>query len=304
MSADSDDADESPKCPVHGPADGESGEDEHVSYGSYLKVPELLSLQQPESEPPAHDELLFITIHQAYELWFKEVIYELCTIRERMNDADVYEAQRLLKRVVQIEDLLVDQIHILETMRPRDFLAFRSALEPASGFQSIQFREVEFLTGINRPEVLEFVELDDEQRDRLERRLEEPSLRTAFYELLQRRGYDVAIPEDGETPEGDERQKTLSALADLYADPQDQFHLYTLAETLVDHDQKLLLWRFHHVRVVERLISTKQGTGGSPGVEYLQSTLEHRAYPLLWEARGELKDEDFYGIDPLPDLDT
>jgi len=304
MTTDADDADETSECPVHGPADGDSEEGEHLSYGSYLKVPELLSLQQTESEPPAHDELLFITIHQAYELWFKEVIFELCSIRDRMDDEDIYEAQRLLKRVVQVEDLLIDQIHILETMRPRDFLAFRSALEPASGFQSIQFREVEFLTGVKRPEVLEFVEHDDEQRERLERRLDEPSLRTKFYELLERRGYDVAIPEDGEIPEGEQREKTIAALAELYADPQDQFHLYTLAETLVEHDQKLLLWRFHHVRVVERLISTKQGTGGSPGVDYLQSTLEHRAYPLLWEARGELEDENFYGVDPLSDLDS
>ena len=288
-------------CPVHGssePGDDAVPED-LVSYGSYLKIPELLDLQQPESDPPAHDEMLFIIIHQAYELWFKEVIFELLTIRERMDEEDVYEAQRLLQRVLKIEDLLVQQIHILETMQPRDFLAFRKALKPASGFQSIQFREVEFLTGIERPEVLEYVELTDEQRDRLERRLEEPSLRKTFFQLLDRLGFDVCVPEDDESLEGDDRKRTVEALLEIYGGPREHYHIYTLAESLVEHDQKLLLWRFHHVRVVERLIGTKQGTGGSPGVDYLQSTLENRAYPLLWEVRGELSDEEFYGIDPL-----
>ena len=286
-------------CPMHGGGGDQQAAEDLLSYGSYLKVPELLELQQPESDPPAHDELLFITIHQAYELWFKEIIFELSTVRERMDEQDVYEAQRLLQRVLKIEDLLVDQIHLLETMQPRDFLAFRAALRPASGFQSIQFREVEFMTGIRRPEVLEYVELTDDQRERLEGRLEEPSLRKSFYQLLRRLDFDVHVPEDEELPEGEERERTLEALLEIYSHPRDHYHIYQLAESLVEHDQKLLTWRFHHVRVVERLISTKTGTGGSPGVDYLQSTLDSRAYPLLWDVRGELSDEDFYGIDPL-----
>jgi len=294
------DNDETTGCPVHPSGDQDQPEaDDLISYGSYLKVPELLSLQQPESEPAAHDELLFITIHQAYELWFKEVIFELLTIRERMRKEDVYESQRLLQRVLKIEELLVDQIHLLETMQPRDFLAFRNALKPASGFQSIQFREVEFLTGIKRPEVLEYVELNDEQRDRLETRLEEPSLRETFFELLGDLGFEVTVPDGDETLEDEARETTVEALREIYAGPREHHHIYTLAESLVEHDQKLLMWRFHHVRVVERLIGTKSGTGGSPGVEYLESTLESRAYPLLWEVRGELSDEEFYGIDPL-----
>lgn len=299
----SDDADQPPsECPVHGdPPDADPDRDDLLSYGSYLKVPELRSLQQPESDPPAHDEHLFITIHQAYELWFKQVIYELSTIRERMQEEDVYEAHRLMDRVLTIEDLLVDQIHILETMQARDFLAFRKALKPASGFQSIQFREVEFMSGIERPEVLEFVELTDEQRERLETRLEEPSLRTSFYRLLEALDFDVHVPDGDEQLEGEAREQTLEALLDIYAQPRGHHHVYTLAESLVDHDQKLLTWRYHHVRVVERLIGTKSGTGGSPGVDYLESTLEHRAYPLLLEVRGQLSDEDFYGIDPLAD---
>ena len=295
--------DNASECPLH-TSDGDATEfdDEALSYGSYLNVPELTSLQNPESEPPAHDELLFITIHQAYELWFKEIIFELESIRSLMGEDDVYEASRLVERVIEIEELLVQQIHILETMRPRDFLAFRSALQPASGFQSIQFREVEFLSGIKRPEVLEYVEMDGDEEARLERRLEAPSLRHAFYTMLERLGFDVAIPDDDEFDE-EERERTLETLGDIYSHPRDHFHLYTLAENLVEHDQNILLWRYHHVRVVERLIGTKSGTGGSPGVEYLESTLEDRAYPLLWNVRGELSDEEFYGADPLSDLD-
>jgi len=299
----SEDADVPDGCPVHGSMDVDGAEDKDIlSYGSYLKIPDLLSLQQPESDPPAHDEHLFITIHQAYELWFKQIIFELLTVRDRMNEDDVYEAHRLMERVLKIMDLLIEQIHVLETMQPRDFLAFRAALKPASGFQSIQFREIEFLTGIKRPEVLQYIELDDEERERMETRLDEPGLRRTFFALLDCLDFDVAVPDVGEPLEGKDRDRTLAALATIYGHPRDHYHIYNLAEALVDHDQKLLLWRYHHVRVVERLISTKTGTGGSPGVEYLSSTLDTRAFPLLWEARGELSDEDFYGIDPLANL--
>ncbi|MFB6262681.1 MAG: tryptophan 2,3-dioxygenase [Bradymonadaceae bacterium] len=294
------DGDDISGCPAHGGSP--DGEGVTLSYGSYLKIPELLSLQNRESDPPAHDELLFITIHQAYELWFKEILFELETVRERMDQGDVYEATRLLDRVTAIDDLLVEQIHILETMRPRDFLAFRAALKPASGFQSIQFRELEFLTGIDRPDVLDYVELTDDQRDRLERRLDEPDLRDAFYRLLRRRGFDVALPPPDASTTGDDTRRTSETLADIYGHPRGHDRLYQLAESLVDHDQKLQLWRFHHVRVVERLISTKTGTGGSPGVDYLQSTLDQRAFPLLWSARGQLSDEEYYGDDPLAEI--
>ncbi len=271
------------------------GFNEGLTYNSYLKVPELLALQQYESEPPAHDELLFITIHQAYELWFKLILFELDSVIEAMKGDEIYEASRLLQRVLQIEKLLVSQIHILETMTPRDFLRFRAALNPASGFQSIQFREVEFVTGIRDPSLLKHIDQTDDDSRRLRERLESPSLRTHLYELLVRQGFEVGIPpEEGElTPEM--RTQNLEALWRLYRYPEANFHLYTLAESLVEHDQNILLWRFHHVRVVERLIGTKPGTGGSSGVEYLSSTLERRAYPVLWEVRGTLSDEEIYG---------
>lgn len=286
-------------CPF---TQGSSGGDElppageRLTYNSYLKVPQLLELQNFESSPPAHDELLFIIIHQAYELWFKLILFELDQVAEEMEKGEVYEAWRLLQRVLQIEKLLVQQIHVLETMTPSDFLKFRQALNPASGFQSIQFREVEFLTGIRDTSVMRHIDQTDQDHRRLTARLAEPSLRTRFYKLLQREGFDVVVPEEGEVLEGARREQTMAALESLYREPKERFHLYTLAESLVEHDQNILLWRFHHVRVVERLIGTKPGTGGSSGVEYLSSTLKKRAYPVLWEVRGRLYDDGVYGM--------
>ncbi len=283
-------------CPVaHTPRSDEEAR-ELLSYGSYLKVPELLELQQLESDPPAHDELLFIIIHQAYELWFKLVLFELDSVGEAMRADDPYEAARLMQRVLKIEELLVQQIHILETMTPRDFLSFRSALNPASGFQSAQFREVEFASGLKEGgQVMKNMQMLDVERERLQKRLEQPSLRTEFYRLLQRLDYAVEVPaEEGELDEKT-RTQILDGLFVIYEHPEKHFHIYNLCEAMVAHDQNILLWRFHHVRVVERLIGTKPGTGGSSGVGYLSSTLEKRAFPLLWQVRGQLSDEELYG---------
>lgn len=265
-----------------------------LNYGSYLKVPELLDLQELQSESQAHDEMLFIVIHQAYELWFKLVLFELDSVAEALKVDDTFEAVRLLARVHKIESLLVHQIHVLETMTPRDFLSFRAALNPASGFQSVQFREVEFASGMKSAAILKSIETTDAERARLARRLEEPSLRELFYELLQRKGFDVAVPPAAGQLEGEALQRTMAELLRLYEHPDKFYNLYTLAEALVTHDQNLLLWRFHHVRVVERLIGAKMGTGGSAGVRYLESTLEKRAFPMLWQARGQMSDAEFF----------
>ena len=265
-----------------------------LRYGNYLMVPELLDLQRLQSESQAHDEMLFIVIHQAYELWFKLVLFELDSVAEAMRTDDVFEATRLFRRVHKIENLLVHQIHILETMTPRDFLSFRAALNPASGFQSVQFRELEFFTGMKTPAVLKSIEANEEESARLRRRLEEPSLRDLFYELLQRKGFDVVVPPAEGALEGEELEQTFKALLQLYEYPDKYFNLYSLAESLVSHDQNLMLWRFHHVRVVERLIGSKMGTGGSAGVRYLESTLTKRAYPMLWHVRGEMNDAEFF----------
>src|SRR5579864_3549331 len=163
---------------------GEEGRE--LSYGSYLKVPELLSLQNRLSQEP--DELLFIVAHQAYELWFKVVLFELEAARDRIDADDIFFARHHLHRVHVIEELLVEQIEVLETMSPQDFLAFRSKLAPASGFQSVQFREIEFLSGLKEPKYVARLEATPEEISRLRKRLEEPSVDEAFRELVKRRG--------------------------------------------------------------------------------------------------------------------
>ncbi len=267
---------------------------EKVNYDNYLKISELLSLQDSLSEPKAHDELLFITIHQAYELWFKQILFEMDAAGVAIENDDPYEATRILQRVLKIESILVPQIHILETMTPRDFMSFRKILNPASGFQSVQFREVEFLSGMKSEAVLKSMDRYELDTTRLHRRYNEASIRELFYEAMQRAGYDICVPPDNANPLGEDLDRTLNSLKSLYEFPERHYKWYLLSEALVSHDQNLLLWRFHHVRVVERLIGSKMGTGGSAGVKYLESTLSKRAFPMLWFARGMLTD-DLYG---------
>ena len=259
------------------PAFGE--EDRRLSYGSYLKVPELLSQQQLLSDPPAHDELLFIVVHQVFELWFKELIFELVSVREAMLAADIHRARHLLRRVNSIERVLIEQVEVLETMSPQDFLEFRTHLAPASGFQSVQFREIEFISGLKDARYLERLALDDDTRARLEARLGEPTLWDAFCALLDSRG----IPMPADDPEA--RRAGLLRIArerDRFADE------FYLSEALLDHDELFALWRNRHVLMVERQIGSKTGTGGSTGASYLRTTLEKRFYPDLWELRSYL----------------
>ena len=243
---------------------GEEGR--KLSYGSYLKIPELLNLQQGLSHE--HDELLFIVAHQAYELWFKVVLDELEAARGRIDSDDIFFARHHLRRVYVIEKLLVEQIEVLETMSPQDFLAFRSQLAPASGFQSVQFREIEFLSGLKEPKYLTRLEASAEEMDRLRRRLDEPSVADAFEGLLKRRG--------------------SPSLLNIFRDRARYGDLFDLCEALVDHDETFAHWRARHVLMVERQIGAKPGTGGSSGAQYLRSTLGKRFYPALWEVRSQL----------------
>ncbi len=256
-----------------------------LDYEEYLRLPDLLSLQRPLSSPAEHDELQFIIVHQTYELWFKLLLHELDEVARRMGgpaavDADVREAARLVRRCVEIERLLVRQIHILETMLPGDCLRFRVRLKPASGFQSDQIREIEVLTGIRDPSVLAYFAPKDERRSRLDRRLAEPSLRDRFFGLVARR---LAAPTG--TP-----AERIEALRRLYASPPGDATLLDLAEALIELDEQLGLWRYHHVRMAERVIGFKLGTGGSEGVAYLAQTLQTKgkAFPELWEVRTHL----------------
>ena len=280
---------DSPGCPVSSLAPDKPFGD--LTYGSYLKVPQLLQLQHLLVPGQSHDELLFIIIHQAYELWFKQILHELDTVALLIPRGELREARRLLDRVIAIEKLLVDQIHLLETMTPRDFCHFRQALTPASGFQSIQFREVEFLCGVRDENYLSYLPAGSEEQNRLRARLEAPSLRELVYDLLRSRGF--AIPSDVDTHE-ESLLAGARALLPVYRDIEEHAAVYDLCEALVSHDEWLTFWRFHHVRVVERIIGFKPGTGGSKGVRYLDSTVVKRAFPVLWAARAFLDERELF----------
>jgi tryptophan 2,3-dioxygenase len=261
-----------------------------LTYNSYLKVPELLQLQVPQSEPAHHDEMLFIIIHQAYELWFKLILHELNSGMAAMRAGDPLKAHHFVKRVVEIMRVLVQQIHILETMAPVDFLGFRDRLMPASGFQSLQFRELEFLCGLKDERYYTFFKNRPEMLQALKKRFAEPDLRDAFEALLRKLGHTLPEPTPGHRLDESEEGKSalFKVLADVYAHPSKHLPFYLLCESLVDFDQYLALWREHHVRVVERVIGFKRGTGGSSGVDYLKSTLDKKAFPMLWEVRTHL----------------
>jgi tryptophan 2,3-dioxygenase len=249
-----------------------------LTYGGYLKLAELFTLQVRLSDPPAHDELLFITVHQVYELWFQQLLYELETVRDAMLAGETWRARHLLRRVHEIERLLVAQVDILETMSPLDFLEFRSGLAPASGFQSVQYRELEFLSGLKDPAFLaRFRALTGAERDRLVRRLAEPSLWDAYVALLASAGLPVADDEE-----------ILASLAKVAADRATHDDLWQLADDLLTHDELAGLWRARHVQMVERQIGTKSGTGGSTGAPYLRRRVPLRYFPLLWELRDHL----------------
>ena len=261
-----------------------------LTYNDYLKIPELLSLQVPQSSPAHHDELLFIVIHQAYELWFKLILHELDNSIEYMQKKQVLRAHHFIKRVVEIMHLLVKQIHILETMTPVEFLEFRDRLMPASGFQSLQFREIEFMAGLKDEVYLHHFQHRPEMLEALKMRLAKPDLRTTYYEMLRAIGY--AIPANASELERkdaeDTRALTLKGLLPIYQNPNDHLSVYMLSEALIEFDEYLALWREHHVRVVERIIGLKRGTGGSSGVEYLRNTTSKKVFPYLWEVRTHL----------------
>jgi tryptophan 2,3-dioxygenase len=269
-----------PPSPVdHAAPDRHFGEEGgRLTYGSYLRVPELLDQQRLASDPPAHDELLFITVHQVYELWFQQLLHELTAVRDAMFSGDLWWARHLLARVVTIEAVLIAQVGVLETMTPQDFLAFRDRLAPASGFQSVQFRELEFLSGAKDPGFLDrFRTLTDAERARLTARLEQPSLWDAFVEVVRRSG--LAADDDAAVTRS---LLTVARDRSAYGD------VWELAERLLDHDANAALWRSRHVIMVERQIGTKSGTGGSTGAPYLRARLGLQYFPLLWELRSRL----------------
>lgn len=264
--------------------------EQRLTYSGYLKVLELTGLQELLSDPPQHDETLFIITHQTYELWFKQVLHEIDGVIARLGAGQVLGAHRLLQRCIEIQRVLIAQVAILETMTPMDFLAFRDHLTPASGFQSAQFREIEFAVGLKNPAFLEHYPEDGPERAALARRLEMATLADAFYELLASRGFDLpADPPDVEEPgESEPHHRRMSELRRIYSEAEKHYDLFLLAESLIEFDEAFRLWRFRHVAMVERMIGDKQGTGGSTGAAYLRRTVERKFFPDLWEIRSYL----------------
>src|SRR5437773_3476493 len=258
-----------------------------VTYASYLKIDELLELQQPRSTGPEHDEMLFIVIHQVYELWFKELLHEFDRVRRLLEDDESHRAQHTLKRILTILKVMVAQLDILETMTPLEFLSFRERLEAASGFQSDQFRQIEFLLGRKSEQAIRRFPEGSRARLALERRYGEPTLWDAFLRYLSREGY--AVPQSHLTRDVVARIEPTAEIQQILVDVyRRDTKNAELCERLVDLDEGLQEWRYRHVKMVERTIGAKRGTGGSSGVAYLQETVGRPVFPGLWEIRSQL----------------
>lgn len=248
--------------------------DEPLSYGSYLRVPELLSLQSPLGRPPVQDEMLFIILQQSQELWFKQVLHDLRAVIAYLREGELFKALGYLDRINRVFRVLSEELEVMETLQPSQFARFRRLLTPSSGFESFQFRELELASG-----------LDDEHYLRLVKKIVDldavraswpVTLRGAFLETFSASGLDVT-----------------DRLATLYANPELDPALFALAEALSEYEVRFNRWRFNHVKVVERAIGNRSpGTGGSPGTSYLERTVDYRFFPELWEARNRLMDAD------------
>jgi tryptophan 2,3-dioxygenase len=249
-----------------------------LSYGTYLRLTELLAQQVPQADPPAPDELLFITVHQVYELWFKQLLCDLEAARDAMCVGEAWRAKHLLHRVHAIERLMVVQVDILETMAPQDFNEFRPVLGPASGFQSVQYRELEYLSGVRDQRFLaRHLSLTDAERERLLYRLSQPTVWDGYLTLLRDRGMTTGSDAG-----------IMASLRVIAADRARYDDLWQLAEDLLTHDELASVWRSRHVSLVERQIGLKPGTGGSPGAPYLRARVPLRYYPMLWQLREYL----------------
>jgi tryptophan 2,3-dioxygenase len=248
-----------------------------MTYAAYLKLDQLLAAQQPLSD--LHDETLFIVIHQTMELWMKELLHELKFAVALVEDDRFAEAYKAMARISRIQAVMTLSWDVLSTLTPVDYLKFRNVLGTSSGFQSAQFREIEFRLGIKEPNFVNKHAEGSADRAALEQALAEPSLREASHRALERAGFDL----------GDKSTEAIAkAWLEVYRDAERWFDLYELAEKLVDIDDALAAWRHKHVLTVERIIGNKPGTGGSAGAPYLRATLDKRAFPELWALRTAL----------------
>jgi tryptophan 2,3-dioxygenase len=258
-----------------------------LTYGTYLDLEKILNLQKPRSSPPEHDEMLFIIIHQTYELWFKELLHEFEKINRDFSAGDLFGAIHTFKRVRTIMKVLVAQIDILETMTPSSFSSFRDRLETASGFQSVQFRELEFVLGYKRAATLHYLKPDFPGYDRLQQRLGQRTVIDHFYDFLATRG--VQIPEELKNRDlAQSNQPNEQIQAEVLRLYQTVPELSILFELMTDLDEGFQEWRYRHIKLVERTIGAKHGTGGSPGVPFLKESLFRPVFHDLWAIRHKM----------------
>lgn len=261
-----------------------------LDYKGYLQLDELLKLQQPLADPACHDETLFIVVHQVFELWFRLLLHEIDKVSELLDHDDVLESERLIRRLTSIIRLFIPKLSVLETMMPSDFVQFRDRLKPASGFQSVQFREIEFVSGLKDRRYFGMFRDDAAATARLEKRFGEPTLWDHFVGMLKRKRFNV-----------EDEAAQRRAIVEIYR-PTGDHGLRILCEAMIEYDETFSLWREHHIRMAQRMIGSKAGTGqqivestygksspmGTHGVEYLVQTLSKRFFPVLWAARTEM----------------
>jgi tryptophan 2,3-dioxygenase len=261
-----------------------------LDYGGYLKLEQLLSAQQPISDPAHHDELLFIIQHQVAELWMKLAVHELKAAVTLIAEDRIKQSLKVLARVKQIQRQLFEQWGVLETLTPSEYLQFRHLLGPASGFQSFQYRTIEFLLGNKNAAMLQVFDHDPARREALAQVLNRPSLYDEFLRWLGRHGYAVpagCLERDWSQPHA-RCADLLPVFKQVYEAPDAHWEAYNIAEKLVDIEESFQLWRFRHMKTVERIIGFRRGTGGSSGVAFLRRALDLTFFPELFEVRTEL----------------
>lgn len=257
-----------------------------MTYGQYLKVDELIQLQKTKSEGKEHDEMLFIVIHQVYELWFKQVLHEIYLLQNLFNQGETHRSLATLKRILTIFKTLVAQVDILETMTPLSFASFRNLLSTSSGFQSAQFRKIEFLLGAKKESMIQHFQNEPQHVQDLKAIFESPTIYDSFFKLVKKEGYNV--PENILKRDFKQVHHDSEDLQKIFIDIYRTNPLLSqLCERLVDLDEGLQEWRYRHVKMVERTIGVKMGTGGSPGAEYLKKTLFQPLFPELWSIRSQ-----------------
>ena len=263
---------------------------DQLTYASYLRLDQLLSLQQVRSDPPHHDEMLFIIQHQTSELWFKLVLHELRAAIQYVRQDQLDPCFKILARVKLVQQQLYNQWGVLETLTPSEYTQFRNVLGRASGFQSPQYRELEFLLGNKDPVFLEVFAYDSQEQARLREMLHSPGLYDEFLRHLHRRGHPIPlerVERDWSVPY-DSHPQVVAALTGIYKDTERYWEAYNMCEKLVDLEVNFQLWRFRHLKTVARIIGYKPGTGGSSGVKFLEKALDIQLFPELIEVRTQI----------------